>query len=313
MQSPKARSHSSSWERSPADRLSGCRARASLVKLTKFLLVALTQIAAVAHQPTAIPPEIVVVPSGALRLKALLWLPDNGGPFPAVLFNHGSGSSDAMHTGPFVITEAAERLGPIFVKHGYALLYLFRRGQGLSADQGDFMQKLLQREKMANGDEARKGLQLRLLRPADHLDDVIAGLSFLTKLPRVDANRVAIAGHSFGGQLTLLAAERDSSVRAAVTFGAAAGSWEDWPELRESLLRAVRKTSAPLMLIHASNDYSTAPGNSMAAERKRMGKPQILKIYSPEGKTPEEGHNFVYSAVDRWETDVFKFLDANVR
>jgi dienelactone hydrolase len=168
--------------------------RASLVKLTKFLLVALTQIAAVAHQPTAITPEIVVVPSGALRLKALLWLPDNGGPFPAVLFNHGSGGSDAMHTGPFVITEAAERLGPIFVKHGYAFLYLFRRGQGLSADQGDFMQKLLQREKMTNGEKARKSLQFRLL-TTDHLDDVVAGLSFLTKLPCVDANRIAIAGH----------------------------------------------------------------------------------------------------------------------
>jgi carboxymethylenebutenolidase len=112
------------------------------VKFRTFLLAAVTQIAAVADQPTAIPPEIVV-PSGALRLKALLWLPENGGPFPAVLFNHGSGSSDAMQTGPSVITEAAERLGPIFVKHGYAFLYLFRRGQGLSADQGDFMQELL--------------------------------------------------------------------------------------------------------------------------------------------------------------------------
>ena len=48
------------------------------------------------------------------------------------------------------------------------------------------MQTLLQREKMANGEEARKGLQLRLL-TTDHLDDVIAGLSFLDKLPRVDA------------------------------------------------------------------------------------------------------------------------------
>jgi carboxymethylenebutenolidase len=286
--------------------------RASLVKLTTFLLVALTQIAAAAHQPTAIAPEIVVVPSGALQLKALLWLPENGGPFPAVLFNHGSGSSDAMHTGPFLITEAAERLGPIFVKHGYAFLYLFRRGQGLSADQGDFMQELLQREKTANGGEAQKSLQFRLL-TTDHLDDVVAGLSFLKKLPRVDANRIAVAGHSFGGQLTLLAAERDNSVRAAVTFGAAAASWKDWPELRERLLSAVRKTSAPLMLIHASNDYSTAPCNEMAAERKRINNPQVLKIYSAVGKTPEEGHNFVYSAVDRWETDVFKFLDANVR
>jgi carboxymethylenebutenolidase len=137
----------------------------------------------------------------------------NGGPFPVVLFNHGSGSFDAMHTGPFPITEAAERLGPIFVRHGYAFLYLFRRGEGLSADQGDFMPELLQREKMVNGEEARKNLQFRLL-TTDQLDDVIAGLSFLKRLPRVDASRIAIAGHSFGGQLTLLAAERDNSVRA---------------------------------------------------------------------------------------------------
>ena len=56
----------------------------------------------------------------------------------------------------------------------------------------------------------------------------------------------------------------------------------------------------------------SAPGNAMAAQRKQRGKPQVLKIYSAIGKTSEEGHNFVYSAVDRWETDVFKFLDANV-
>ena len=161
------------------------------------------------------------------------------------------------------------------------------------------MQGLLQREKMTNGEEAQKSLQFRLL-TTDHLDDVVAGLSFLKKLPRVDANRIAIVGHSFGGQLTLLAAERDNSVRAAVTFGAAAASWKDWPELRERLLSAVRKTSAPLMLIHASNDYSTASGNAMAAERKRINKPQVFKIYSAVGKTSEEGHNFVYSAVNRW-------------
>ena len=44
-----------------------------------------------------------------------------------------------------------------------------------------------------------------------------------------------------------------------------------------------------------------------------INKPQALKFYSAVGKTSEEGHNFVYSAVDRWETDVFKILDANVR
>ena len=57
------------------------------MKFTTLLLAAVTQIAAAAQQPTAIPPEIVVVPSGALRLKALLWLPENGGPFPPVVRN----------------------------------------------------------------------------------------------------------------------------------------------------------------------------------------------------------------------------------
>src|SRR5436305_580019 len=38
-------------------------------------------------------PEIVVVQSGTLKLHALLWHPPGHGPFPAVLFNHGSGNT----------------------------------------------------------------------------------------------------------------------------------------------------------------------------------------------------------------------------
>ena len=49
------------------------------------------------------------------------------------------------------MTEAAEKLGPIFVRHGYTFLYLFRRGQGLSADQGPFMQDVLR-----SGEAARE-------------------------------------------------------------------------------------------------------------------------------------------------------------
>ena len=277
--------------------------------LASFL--ALISAALAVDQPTSIIPETVVVPSGKLRLKAFLWRPSGSGPFPVVLFNHGSGS-DSSHTGPFEITEAAEKLGPVFVKHGYAFLYLFRRGQGLSADQGDFMQDLLKREKAANGDEARKQLQFRLL-TTDHLDDVMAGLSALRNLRLIDSNRIAVAGHSFGGQLTLLAAERDSSVRATITFGAAAASWEDSPEVRERLLTAIRQTNSAIMLLHAKNDYSTIPGKAMADELKELGKPHLLKIYPPMGKTSDEGHNFVYTAIDQWENDVFKFLDKYVR
>jgi len=265
---------------------------------------------AVSQSPPSIAPHIVVIPSGNLRLKGYLWRPAGSAPSPAVLFVHGSGT-DASHTSGLAITEAAEELAPTFIKHGYAFLYLFRRGQGLSADQGTFMQDVLQREKDTKGEEARKHLQFVLL-TTDHLDDVTAGLSFLKSLPGVDSHRIALVGQSFGGQLTILAAERDSTLRAAVTFSAAASSWDSSSEVRERMLTAVRQTTVPIMLLHAENDYSTAPGKAMADELARLGKPHVLKIYPPVGRTADDGHNFVYTAVADWEADVFRFLDQYV-
>ena len=154
---------------------------------------------------------------------------------------------------------------------------------------------LLERERAAKGDEARNRLQLRLL-TGDHLDDMRAGLSFLKALRRVDPRRVAVAGHSFGGQLALLAAESDGTLRAAVSFAPAPISWGRSPKLRERLLQAVGKTSVPILLLYAANDFSTAPGEAMAAELTRRGMPGTLRIYPPVGKSPEEGHEAVHSA-----------------
>jgi len=63
---------------------------------------------------------------------------------------------------------------------------------------------------------------------------------------RANRSRIAVAGHSFGGQLTLLAAERDPTIRAAVSFAGAAGSWQRSAELRDRLLAAFAKRTQPL-------------------------------------------------------------------
>ena len=249
------------------------------------------------------PPETVVVQSGALKLRGLLWWPAGRRPFPAVLFNHGSGS----------IPEPKHQaiLGPIFARHGYAFLYLFRRGAGLSSDQGTNSGALMARALAEKGQEGRNEVQLQLQEV--ELRDVMAGLAFLRAHPGVDGGRVAIAGHSFGGQLTLLAAEQDTGLRAVVTFGAAAGSWEKSPELRERLLVAVRNIQIPIFLMHAANDFSVLPGQVLAAELARLKRPHEIKIYPAFGDTPAKGHGAVYSDVASWEADVFRFLDEHVR
>jgi carboxymethylenebutenolidase len=125
--------------------------------------------------------------------------------------------------------------------------------------------------------------------------------------------RVRTLAFSFGGQLTFFAAERDNTVRAAVTFAVVAGSWKRSLELRERLRVAAEKTTAPIMLIQAANDYSTAPSQELAEELRRLHKSYVLKIYPPVGRTADDGHNLLYLAFPQWERDVFGFLDEHVK
>jgi dienelactone hydrolase len=254
-------------------------------------------------------PDTVVVLSGRLRLKALLWEPPGRGPFPAVIFNHGSWPTDSRSGRPArEIFEQAATLGPLFARHGFAFLFLFRRGAGLSTSQGVSAADQIDREFAAHGQEARNSTQLRLL-ATDELTDALAGLAFLRALPKVDARHIVVAGHSFGGALTLLIAERDSGLVAALDFAGGAGSWERSPPLRARLLTAVGAATVPIFFILAANDYSIAPGKALAAERERLGKPYRIVIYPAFGTTSSDGHNLVDLSVATWENDVFKFLD----
>jgi len=252
-------------------------------------------------------PDTVIVRSGALSLRALLWRPHGNGPFPAVMFNHGSYSVDD----PLGLEEPTT-LGPVFARHGYVFLFLCRRGIGLSVDQGPADGDLMARALGAGGLAGRNRVQLQLL-DGEEFNEALSGLAFLRALGSVDAARIVVAGHSFGGSLTLLLAAHDTAVRVAVVFGAAAGSWGQSPTLRAQLFAAVRRVSAPVIFVHAANDYSIAPGQALAAEMQRLKKIHELKIYPAVGGSPRDGHNLVYRSVITWESDVFNFLDQHLR
>jgi alpha-beta hydrolase superfamily lysophospholipase len=206
------------------------------------------------------------------------------------------------------ITEAASRLAPLFVRRGFAFFYPFRRGHGPSAPAAPFLQDLLARQEREHRAEARQKLQDTLLE-TEQLDDVLAALTFLEQAPRIDRGRIVLAGHSFGGALTLLAAARDPSIRAAVTFAAAAGSWSRSAEMRRALREAVARAHCPILLVQWSNDFSTEPSVALSEETGPGNPARRMLLYPPLGTTPEQGHNGLYLATSRWEPDVFAFLD----
>ena len=284
-----------------------------MTKLYAILLL-LLQIPTLAraHGQTSGGPETVVIHNGAATLHAMLWRPRGSGPFPGILLNHGSGRSpeDLKRLGPY--EQNAEKLGPLFARHGYVFLYLFRRGVGLSTDQGPNAVDLMDRESAAHGQEARNILQLQLLEGRE-MEDALSGLKFLRSLPYVDAKDVALVGQSFGGSLTVLMAEREPNLRAVVVFSGAGYSFDRSPELRVRLLAAVDHIAAPVFFIHAENDYSLSSGKVLDARRQQIGKPHRLKIYPPIGKTVDDGHDFLYLGVNIWEPDVFAFLDENMQ
>ena len=249
-------------------------------------------------------PETVQVQSGALTLRGLLWRPAGNHRFPAILYNHGSGAQ--------ADPRRPEILGPVFARHGYVFLYLFRRGAGLSANQGTNSAALMNRAEAEKGQAGRNDVQLDLLQNIE-INDVAAGLGFLRARPDVDPARIGAVGHSFGGSLTLVLAERDPQLRCAVLFGAAAGSWDASPKLQSRLLTAVRHSRTPVFFAYAANDFSIAPAKTLGAEMARRGVSHRVKIYPAIGKTADEGHDFVHTAVSTWEADVFAFLDAHMR
>src|SRR5687768_11936505 len=113
--------------------------------------------------------QTVTVASGPLKLTALLFRPKTTAAVPAILFHHGGGCTASR--GPAV-------LGPRFVKQGYAFLWVYRRGVGPSAGQGDCATQEITQTRNEKGEDASQDVQLRRL-TSDELDDALAGLAAL--------------------------------------------------------------------------------------------------------------------------------------
>ena len=248
---------------------------------------------AAAAQPQANPSE-VTFSSGKIVLHGFIYKPEGKGPFPALLWNHGSERRPGW----------LPDLAPIFLSKGYILFIPRRRGHGRSPSE--YVMDQLARAGANGGLHARDKKLVELME--EHLEDQVAALTYLKSLPEVDSQRIAIAGCSFGGIQTILMAERGLGLRAAIDFAGAAQTWKEAPDLRDRLIKAVRQAQMPVLFMQAENDYDLAPSRTLSAEMEKANKPHAIQIFPRFGKTAQDAHEFCVHGGEIWAPRVFSYL-----
>ncbi len=175
--------------------------------VTALLGVLLT----LANCPVAWAYDTVSFNSGGKVLHGLMYKPAGPGPFPAVLYNHGSAPG-------LLNNQAFDLIGPMFATRGWAFFAPYRRGQGLSSDAGPYIVDEIQAARARGGEPLAAKTMVRLL-STQQLEDQMAALAWLQRQAFVRPAQIAVMGNSFGGIEDAAATARRSLPQVAPRAG----------------------------------------------------------------------------------------------
>jgi len=246
----------------------------------------------------------VAFQSGDLTLAGYLYKPSGDGPFPALLWNHGSEQDPGGR--PVFDSVAA-----VFVPAGFAVFAPMRRGH--SDSQGEYILDAIQNESSLRGSAAGMKLGAKLLETSQ-VDDQLAGLAFLKKQTFVDTTRIVVAGCSFGGIQAIFGAARHPGYRAAVSISPAALSWKYSPDLQARLKDAAAHIDIPVFLIQPAKDASLEPAKVLGPILTRRNASSRAKIYPPVGPEAQQAHCFGGApGTHVWGADAVAFLETALK
>jgi dienelactone hydrolase len=185
---------------------------------------------------TASPPDPgPTFPSGDIRLSYALDLPAGPGPFPALVFGHGSGRSTKQEAAPL-----AGRLSA----RGYAVLRYDKRGVGLSG--GTY-------EGVGVGNSERMIAALA--------GDMAAGAAFLASRPEIDRRRIGLIGGSQAGWIIPEAAARGGAWCMVMMSGPTVSVGEEifYSSLAEGTATPFEELSRQLALFAGPRGFDPRP------------------------------------------------------
>jgi dienelactone hydrolase len=240
--------------------------------------------------------ETAFYPSGKLKIEVYVYRPDGAGPFPVVIYNHGSRTQGERDERPFAY------VGSMLTASGYVVVVPERRGYGKSDGQtfGE-----------AVGEDRGPRFVARV---QDETGDVLAAVEYVKSLPYADSTRVGLMGWSFGGIISIFAASRSSAFRVVVDQAGAALTWDHSPAMQRELKEAAKKVHVPVLGMVAENDRTMESVKAVVHEAEQHGTAAKLIVYP--AFTPREnsgpvapGHMiFGREGWRIWEADVKEFI-----
>lgn len=278
----------------PANGIRGAGARhrqrrpcAWLMALTFSLLAAVGS--AWGQERTMVP---VTLDGEQVRLAVISYKPPGTGPFPTLIFHHGSidGGKDPSLFGrtfepkPFI---------EWFTSRGWAVVLPARRGRGGSEGLYD----------EGFSDDRNQGYSCdasRLLSGAERaLRDVDAITVTILARPFVDKMRVAVGGHSRGAILAVAwAGQHPGQSRAVLNFG---GGWRatscpSAEAVNQQLFNRNASLVPPSLWLYGAHDpfYSMAHSRANFAAFEAAGGRGTFYEYQPPPLPHTSGHDIIY-------------------
>jgi dienelactone hydrolase len=285
----------------------------------KILLVAAALLLA-CPRPAAAPPsdayltEVVTIPSGGLRLRALLGRPIGDGPYPVYIQNHGSMTIEEARRSPWT-SITRDSLSDTLARNGYVVLLLARRGyKGSEGTASTYTQN-----EGSLGDRDRSVADV--MRGAEEeAGDVIAALDYLSSLPYVDKEHVGVGGVSLGGLVSVMAAARDPRFKALISMAGGyrqsgyRGVDEAWGPLQGIWEESARRIHVPVLILWSKNDIllERDVGRELEKDLRLAGKRVEMTVY-PEFQ--QNGH-YLFSRPEGYPLfvpDAMRFLDRHLK